>query len=149
MTFTTGKNKKWTNQFWIERGKFSSDWINAKPTSVWEHRHWKAMESNSGEITILHWPESCGYKRGWFPYKNHDSQGSGEQGSVVMKFTQATWRYKPGLNASGISKLLPDRRHLPLWSHQHSESCRFPQDPRTFRKNTSMATPKIQTIQRS
>ena len=23
-----------------------------------------------------------------FPYKNHDFQGSGEQGSVVMKFTQ-------------------------------------------------------------
>ena len=23
-----------------------------------------------------------------FPYKNHDFQGSGEQGSVVMKFSQ-------------------------------------------------------------
>ena len=40
---------------------------------------------------IIHWPETLGHKRDDFPYKNltnHDFQGLGEQGSVVMKFTQ-------------------------------------------------------------
>ena len=42
-------------------------------------------------------PEMAIDKRGWFPYKNHDFQGSREQGSVI-KLTQVVLLRKSPFN---------------------------------------------------
>ena len=61
-----------------------------------------------GQLKIIHYPESCGHKRGWvqFPIKETITYGARSPREVVMKFTQT----HPGLI---VNAELRQKKHSP------------------------------------
>jgi len=71
---------------WIGLREFSHE------THRFSHEIWGYMGIYLGKLSYFTDLNLAAIKKGDdFPYKNHDFQASGEQGSVVMKFTQMDW----------------------------------------------------------